>query len=275
MAESITYDEQLRQRITARLRTSGNDNPLQEARWFIQLAQRQALTHAQLDAWIERRCAKEPFQYIVGSVEFYSIELSVGPGVLIPRPETELLVDLAFDVLSPAPTASYVLDLCTGSGAIPLALAHECPQHIYFGSDISPDALKWANINHQRLHPRNCTFLQSDLFDAIPQTRKFSLITANPPYVSPDEYRGLDSEVKDYEPRLALEAQEDGMALEKTIAERARAFLAPGGTLLLEIGDRQGARIKHHLQALDYTDVVIHQDLSGRDRIASARNPGK
>ena len=275
MAERVTYDETLRQRITARLSASSNENPVQEARWFTQLAARKSLTFAQLDEWVERRCAKEPFQYIVGTVEFYSIELSVGPGVLIPRPETELLVDLAIGELNVAHAASHVLDLCTGSGAIALALAHECPQHSYIGSDISPDALKWANLNRERLHPRDCVFLQSDLFYAIPQEHKFCMITANPPYVSHDEYCGLDHEVKDYEPRLALEAQDDGLALEKAIAERARDFLVPGGMILLEIGDTQGARMKAHLQTLGYCDVVIHKDLAGRDRIAAARSPAK
>ena len=271
MTEPVKYDEELRQHITAQLCAAGNENPLNEARWLLELAARKRLDAAQLSAWVKRRCAGEPFQYIVGSVEFYSIELMVGPGVLIPRPETELLVDLAIEALREAPDGSRVLDLCTGSGAIPLALSHECPQYSYTGVDISPEALKWAQLNREALRPRDCAFLQGDLFAPIPPQSRFVLITANPPYVSSQEYSELDREVKDYEPRLALEAADDGLALEKAIAEQARDFLAPSGTLLLEIGDTQGARMAACLHALGYTAVAIHQDLAGKDRIASAR----
>ena len=266
-----TY-EQLRER----LQNGGVENALQEARWMLQIAERKSFSAAELEAqleeWAGRRIAGEPFQYVVGSVEFYNIELAVGPGVLIPRPETELLVEHALQLLSDAPRDTEVLDLCTGSGAIPLALAHERPDLTFIGIDLSPEALEWAERNSEALQPPRCRFLRGDLFAPLgkPQPR-FRLITANPPYVSPEEYRCLPPEVKDFEPRLALEADDDGLALEKRIAAEARAFLHPGGWLLLEIGESQGARLAEHLQALGYQEVAILKDLAGRDRIAQAQ----
>ena len=266
--------------IRNQLRANGIENCDQEARWMLQLAARQtgtAKTQAEiLHDWLRRRCAGEPFQYVVGSVEFYSIELAVGPGVLIPRPETELLVEEALALLQPIPAGSAVLDLCTGSGAIPLALAHERPDLEYTGIDLSPEALRWAEKNRAALKPPKCRFLLGDLFAplGIPAP-KFQLVTANPPYVSPDEYRVLPPEVKDFEPRLALEAQEDGLALEKRIAKEARDFLLPGGWLLLEIGEKQGPAMEEYLQFLEYQQVKIIKDLSGRNRIAHARKSRK
>lgn len=229
---------------------------------------------ARLDEWVCRRIAGEPFQYIVGSVEFYNIELAVGPGVLIPRPETELLVEHALQLLADTPSGTEVLDLCTGSGAIPLALAHERPDLSYLGIDLSPEALAWAEHNRASLNPPLCQFLQGDLFAPLgPPRPRFRLITANPPYVSPVEYRELPSEVKDFEPQLALEADDDGMAIEKRIADEARGHLQPDGWLLLEIGESQGKRLAEHLQSLGYQEVAILKDLAGRDRIAQAQWP--
>ncbi|MBO4619205.1 MAG: peptide chain release factor N(5)-glutamine methyltransferase [Victivallales bacterium] len=268
----MTTCEQLRERLEA----AGVENALQEARWMTELARREnaddtALT-ARLDEWTRRRIVGEPFQYVVGSVEFYNIELAVGPGVLIPRPETELLVERSLHLLAETPSGTEVLDLCTGSGAIPLALAHERSDLAYIGIDLSPEALAWAERNRAVLKPPQCQFLCGDLFTPLGTPRpRFQLITANPPYVSPDEYRCLPSEVKDFEPRLALEADDDGMALEKRIADEARSHLHPGGWLLLEIGESQGARLAEHLQSLGYQEVAILKDLAGRDRIAQAQ----
>ena len=259
-----------------RLRSGGVENAAQEAHWMLALAKRKGGDAATADAWLEewvrRRIAGEPFQYIVGSVEFYNIELTVGPGVLIPRPETELLVEQALEVLDGQPAGTAVLDLCTGSGAIPLAMAHERPELDYTGIDLSPEALQWAEKNFARLQPPRCRFLRGDLFAPLGQPQpRFRLITANPPYVSPIEYRQLPAVVKNYEPRMALEAQEDGLALAKRIADEARKFLVPGGWLLMEIGETQGGRMRGWLQSLGYSSVEILRDLAGRDRIAQAQ----
>ena len=258
-----------------RLRGGGVENANQEAQWMLALAKRKSRDVAELlellENWTRRRISGEPFQYIVGSVEFYNIELAIGPGVLIPRPETELLVEHALKLLSGQPSGTAVLDLCTGSGAIPLAMAHERPDLDYTGIDLSPEALRWAEENRANLRPPHCRFLQGDLFAPMGKSHSlYRLITANPPYISPEEYRQLPKEIKDFEPRMALEASDDGLALAKRIAEEARQFLVPDGWLLMEIGDTQGSRMREHLQILGYHSVEILRDLTGRDRIARA-----
>ena len=148
-----------------RLRGGGVENANQEAQWMLALAKRKSRDVAELlellENWTRRRISGEPFQYIVGSVEFYNIELAIGPGVLIPRPETELLVEHALKLLSGQPSGTAVLDLCTGSGAIPLAMAHERPDLDYTGIDLSPEALRWAEENRANLRPPHCRFLHA------------------------------------------------------------------------------------------------------------------
>ncbi len=252
------------------LEAAGVENASQEARWMVELLPDGAPDSC-LEEWVQRRCAGEPFQYIVGSVEFYTVTLSVGPGVLIPRPETELLVERGLEVLNSAAPGSRVLDLCTGSGAIVLAMAHERPDFDYTGVDLSPEALQWAQRNLAALKPPRCRFLQGDLFTPLgTPSPTFQLITANPPYITPDEYRQLPAVVHDYEPRMALEAEDNGLALEFAIADLARQWLAPGGTLLMEMGCLQGNDIADKLNSLGYTKVTIHPDLAGLDRFAEA-----
>lgn len=258
------------------LRAAGVENADQEARWMLELARRECATDAEqtarLEDWLRRRTAGEPFQYVVGSVEFYAVELAVGPGVLIPRPETELLAERALHLLAETPPGTPILDLCTGSGAIPLALAHERPDLDYTAIDLSTEALRWAKQNLAALQPPHCQFLHGDLFAPLgtPQPR-FQLITANPPYVSPDEYRVLPPEVKNFEPRLALEAPDDGMALEKRIADEARQWLIPGGWLLLEIGENQGPQLQAYCTALGYRQVAVLKDLANKPRFLEMR----
>ncbi len=224
-----------------------------------------------LDHWLTARCQGTPFQYVVGSVLFYEWEFLVGPGVLIPRPETELLVDAALKELRDAPGDSRVLDLCTGSGAIILSLALKHPEFACTGVDLSPEALSWARKNQEALQAKNCTLLQGDLFQPLDPTARFHLITANPPYVSPEEYAVLPPEVKDYEPRLALEAENHGLALEFKIAQEALDYLTPNGLLLMEMGETQGPALQQYLLDLGYDEVQILQDLAGKQRFASAR----
>jgi release factor glutamine methyltransferase len=217
---------------------------------------------------MQRRISGEPFQYIVGSAEFHTIELAVGPGVLIPRPETEELVERALKIVREVPAGSRVLDLCTGSGAIPLAMSAIRPDLDYTGIDISPLALEWAEKNRRRLQPPNCRFLLGDLCAPLgtPEPR-YVLVTANPPYIAPDEYRELPGEVKDYEPRLALEAEAEGLELEKKCALQAMEFLLPGGAVLLEIGESQGPAMKEFMESAGFAGAIVHKDMAGRDRI--------
>ena len=260
-----------------RLQNAGIENASQEARWMMELLPRESARRGipsgeLLDHWLSERCQGTPFQYVVGSVLFYEWEFLVGPGVLIPRPETELLVDAALKELQTAPAGSRVLDLCTGSGAIVLSLALKHPELSCTGVDLSPEALSWAKKNQEALHATNCTLLQGDLFQPLEDTtERFCLITANPPYVAPEEYTALPPEVKDYEPRLALEAENHGLALEFKIAQEARNYLASNGLLLMEMGETQGPALKEYLISLQYHDVEILTDLTGRQRFVCGR----
>ncbi|MGN0867119.1 MAG: peptide chain release factor N(5)-glutamine methyltransferase [Oligosphaeraceae bacterium] len=261
------------------LREAGVENALQEGRWMEELLPRESARRglspdALREEWLKRRIGGEPFQYVVGSVEFHQVELQVGPGTLIPRPETELLVDRALEVLRGVPAGETVLDLCTGSGAIPLALARLRPDLRFLGVDLSPDALAWARRNAALLQSQDiCQFLQGDLFAPLPPRLRFPLVTANPPYISPEEYRRLPPEILDYEPRIALEAQENGLALEREIILQARHWLKPGGVLLLEMGETQGDALRETLLAHGYEQVRILPDLTGRDRFAEGVSP--
>ena len=260
-----------------RLQNAGIENASQEARWMAELLPRESARRGipsgeLLDHWLTERCQGTPFQYVVGSVLFYEWEFLVGPGVLIPRPETELLVDAALKELQTAPAGSRVLDLCTGSGAIILSLALKHPELSCIGVDLSPEALSWGQKNKEALHATNCTLLQGDLFQPLKDTtERFCLITANPPYVAPEEYTVLPPEVKDYEPRLALEAENHGLALEFKIAQEAVHYLAPKGLLLMEMGETQGPALKEYLTSLQYHDVEILTDLTGRQRFVCGR----
>ena len=259
-----------------RFRDAGVENAVQEARWMTELLPRESEHRGipsgeLLEQWLAMRCHGMPFQYVVGSVLFYEWEFQVGPGVLIPRPETELLVDAALAELKTAPAGTRVLDLCTGSGAIILSLALKHPEFACVGVDISFEALAWAKKNQQALLAENCTLLQGDLFQPLNPCERYRLITANPPYVAPEEYAVLPSAVKDHEPRLALEAENHGLALEFKIAKEATHWLEPGGVLLMEMGEKQGPALQGYLSSLPYHDVKILPDLTGRQRFVTGR----
>lgn len=256
-------------------------NSAQEARWMLEQLQREDnLTHncdaiplsslQKFECMLERRINGEPLQYILGNTEFHCLELLVGPGVLIPRPETEILVE---DALHLYPGCGMVCDLCTGSGAIPLAMAKKLPQASFMASDISEQALHWARLNQDKNKIKNVRFFHGDLFQPFPKEAKFSLLTANPPYVSSEEYAELAPEVRDYEPRVALFAGEDGLDLLRRIITEASAYLLPNAWILLEIGSTQGNRICELLLANAWREVRIRKDYAGHDRIAIAKRP--
>ena len=216
---------------------------------------------------LERRLRGEPLQYVMGSAAFHCIELVVGSGVLIPRPETEQLVEIALGICA---TDARVLDLCTGSGAIALAMATKRPQAHFTGVDISEEALGYARLNQKRLGLANVDFLHGDLYSPLPQGQGYSLITANPPYVSEGDYAGLESVVRDYEPKLALLAGADGLAVIRRIAERAGEFLEPGGSILSEIGEEQGRAVQEIFQRAHFRNVRILKDYSEKERFVMA-----
>lgn len=214
---------------------------------------------------LSRRAKGEPVQYICGSTEFYGIELQVGPGVLIPRPETELLVDAALKRLQ---KQNSVLDLCTGSGAIAIALKTEIPELNVSASDISTEALSYAHKNVDLLK-LNIELLQGDLFEPF-QGRCFEAITVNPPYVKPSEKPLMGKDVLASEPALALFSGDDGLDLLRKISHQGKDYLKAGGFLISEIGFQQGDDCKNLFNSDGWRDVSILQDYSSRDRFVLA-----
>jgi len=229
---------------------------------------------AKLREMVKRAGRHEPIAYLVGKTEFYSIEFEVTPDCLIPRPETELLVQRAIEFLRQRPSPRQVCDLCTGCGTIAVAVAKNTPDAKVIATDISAPALAVAarNIEKHKLQDR-IELRQGDLFDPlIAQLDQFDLIVCNPPYVSAAEYEELEKNVKDYEPRIALYAGDQGLDMYRRIAERVTEFLKGDGALLLEIGYKQGPAVQQLLeQTGQFPCVKIDKDLSGHDRMVIAK----
>lgn len=221
-----------------------------------------------LRARIARRAAGEPLAYITGRREFWSLELEVTPDVLVPRPETELLVECALELLPPS--AQRVADLGTGSGAIALALAHERPEWDVLATDASPAALAVARRNAARLGLGRVRFAQGAWFGALHGEPPFDAVLSNPPYVAGDD---AALAALAHEPRGALVAADDGFADLLLLANEAPAFLRSGGWLLLEHGATQAARLADALVSRGFTRVRCVPDLAGRDRVTCARWP--
>jgi release factor glutamine methyltransferase len=231
----------------------------------------QAEDRRRFEALIRRRLAGEPVAYILGRKEFWGLEFTVGPPVLVPRPDTETLVEAALAFLASRSLSgprAPLLDLCTGSGAVAIALKHESPGLEVWASDISPEALDMARHNAARLldagGPAPLRLVQSDLFEGIPG--RFGLITANPPYVETGAIPGLPAEVRE-EPRLALDGGAEGLDLIRRIIAEAPAHLYAGGGLLLEADPRQMGRVRAELEKQGFGGIQIHKDLSGAERV--------
>lgn len=214
-----------------------------------------------------RRVAGEPLAYILGHQEFWSLSLAVAPSTLIPRADTETLVEFALDL--EAGTLATVLDLGTGTGAIALALASERPHWQVTGVDLSAEAVALAKLNAKRLNIANCTFYQSDWFAEISDQR-FDLIVSNPPYIDPADPHLAQGDVR-FEPRSALVAEENGLADLRTIADKARDHLTDKGWLAMEHGFEQAAAVRKLLQVLGYQSIASARDLAQRERITFGR----
>lgn len=217
-------------------------------------------------ALVCRRAAGEPLQYLLGTTEFCGLTFAVGPGVLVPRPETERLVELALRFY---PGTGPVCDLGTGAGGIALALAAALPVSTrILGLDISPDALRYARRNRARHGRRNVRFSCSDMFGRVGARRRFALITANPPYVAPAAYRGLPRDVRDHEPKLALVAPQNGLGLVRRVVAESRSRLETGAWLLCEIGSDQADAVRRIGREYGAAACWIEKDAAGRDRVA-------
>lgn len=213
---------------------------------------------------INRRNSGEPVQYITGKTFFYGLEFLCDNAVLIPRFDTEVLVE---EIIKNAPKDAKLLDLCTGSGCIALSVKHERNDLCVFASDISKAALATAKKNKENLS-LDVTFIESDMFENI--EGRFDVIVSNPPYIPKEVIEGLDEKVKKYEPYNALCGGEDGLNYYRIIADKAKGYLNADASLMMEIGFDQGESVSSLLRENGYTEIKVIKDLNGLDRVVTA-----
>lgn len=221
-------------------------------------------------ALVRRRGAREPLQYIVGSTSFCGLEIGVTPSVLIPRPETEMLAELAWTFLKGLPDGR-ALDLCTGSGCLAIALAAKAPAARICATDISPDAVAVARQNAERCKvAERIEFRAGDGFAAVNSQDKFNLIVSNPPYIPSAAIAGLEAEVREFEPRMALDGGEDGLDFYRRIAAEAPAFLSPGGRLMVEVEEDGAEATRALFEEAGWPSPALEKDHNGKARILIA-----
>ncbi len=265
------------------LRENGNDDAESIAKWMLQqllecdasglfMAWEQRLEQDRLELlrhWLERKAAGEPVQYILGEQEFYGLSLAVNPAVLIPRPETELLVEAVIgtgQVMWPD-GAPVMLDVGTGSGAIPISVFVHCPSWRLYAVDLSPDALSTAQQNAQR-HGAKIHFMQGDLLQpAIDLGLKVDVLVSNPPYIPAGDLPRLQREVRDYEPHMALDGGGDGLGFYRRILQQVGHLQGIPRLIAFEVGFGQSREVERMLRQSGYWDVFrIISDLAGIER---------
>jgi release factor glutamine methyltransferase len=232
----------------------------------------------QIYEYLRRRAAREPLQYILGYTEFHGLKIKVGPGVLIPRPETELLVEEAIEIIRSNLSKLKILDLCTGSGCIALALAREFPDAEVYGTDTSEVAIRYAEENARINDINNIEFLRGSLFEPFEKLSapaqssfKAGLIISNPPYIKREEIGNLQPEITDWEPGEALNGGEDGLDYYKMLIPEAKNYLKENGYLVLEIGIGQSDEVKWMAEEAGFQDIIVIRDYSGIERILIAK----
>jgi release factor glutamine methyltransferase len=219
---------------------------------------------------VRRRRAREPVAYIVGEREFYGRTFRVDRRVLVPRPDTETLVDVALTRTRALSMSMRALDLCTGSGCVAITLGRERPTSSVIGGDVSADALAVARDNALRLGAYNVAWRQGDLFDAVPLPARFDLVTANPPYIAVGDFASLQADVRDHEPRLALDGGDDGLSLVRRVVDGAPARLAaPGGVLAVEVGAGQAPAVAELFERAGFSGVEVRRDYARIERVVS------
>jgi release factor glutamine methyltransferase len=222
-------------------------------------------------AMVRRRCSREPLQYILGDVEFMGLTLAVSPAVLIPRPETEHLVEEAVRFLTASPLPGpEVLDVGTGSGNIAIAVARMCSRARITAIDISEAALEVARRNLDTNGVTTVTLELRSVFSPVLDERRYDLILANPPYVSVSEFALLEPEIRLHEPRIATTDEGDGFRFVRRLASLAARTLRPGGRFMLELGFGQAEQASLILAEAGFSGVRIHEDLAGIPRVAVA-----
>lgn len=221
--------------------------------------------------WVERRSRREPLAYIVGEREFYGISFEVTPAVLVPRPETEVLVETALRILRDIPNA-VILDIGVGSGAIAVSIAKSAPEVTVYGTELSAAALEVARRNAERTRVQDRVRLfQGDLFEPVAGMR-FDLIASNPPYIPSSEIERLEPEVSKYEPRQALDGGPDGLDYYRRISVAAREYLKPAGILAVEIGMGQSGAVEGLFEENGFANVRAISDYSGIERVVLGEN---
>ena len=269
-------------------RSRGIENPRLDAELIVAYALRCSRTQLILDSQkplggaelgvirelVKRRRVREPIAYLRGEREFYGRPFRVDKRVLIPRPDTETLVEVALARTAHISLGARLLDICTGSGCVGITLARQRPTTRALATDLSPEAVACARENALALGAYNIGFLVSDLFSALEREKhRFDVITGNPPYIAQGEIPTLDADIKDFEPHLALDGGPDGLVLVRRIVDEAPPFLAPRGIVALEIGAGQAGEVASLFESAGYTNVQIARDLGKIERVVSAERP--
>jgi len=271
------------------LKNAGNETPVLEAgvmlchvlkcdRAYLYSHDDRVLQEAEceeLELILQRRLQNVPLQYLLGETEFMSLTFKVSPAVLIPRQDTELLAEkcigLAASLDSQSGEALRVLDMCTGSGCIAVSIAHYCPAARVVASDMSQAALEVAEINSEAAGVKDrLEFRRGDLFEAIGQEERFDIIAGNPPYIETATVQGLQAQVRDHEPFMALDGGADGLCFYRRIVAAAPGFLKENGYLVLEIGYNQSESVSKLMEE-SFDGVTVIKDLGGNDRVVLGR----
>jgi len=218
---------------------------------------------------VKRRRSREPIAYILGVREFYGHAFRVDARVLVPRPDTEALVEEALSRTRHVSLAMRALDLCTGSGCVAISLALERPTSLVVATDLSDGALAVARDNALRLGAYRVAFARGDLYAAVPPALRFDVVTANPPYIATGDIAGLMPDVRDFEPRPALDGGGDGLELVRRVIAGAAPFLVEGGALAVEVGAGQAAATVTLFERAGYGDVQVRRDYARIERVVS------
>ena len=219
-----------------------------------------------LKSWINRRVKREPLQYITGETEFYGLKFKTTPQALIPRPETERLVEIALKNIGKNSDVK-LLEIGTGSGCIPIAISNEKPSLDILSLDISKDALELAEINAELNNCKNIKFLEMDFLNETPKG-KFDILLSNPPYIPVKEIEGIMPEVKNYEPRIALTDNEDGLAFYYRIVKKVKTLIKPKGIILLEVGlGGHPQKVFSLFKKAGFNQLELIKDFNNNERI--------
>jgi release factor glutamine methyltransferase len=218
---------------------------------------------------VKRRRAREPIAYILGTREFWGRPFRVDARVLVPRPDTEALVEAALARTRGVSLSMRALDLCTGSGCVAVSMARDRPTSRVFAADVSEDALAVARENAARLGAYNVAFRRGDLYAAVDAGACFDLVTANPPYVPTREIPTLQADVREFEPRVALDGGDDGLALVRRVIAGAPAHLMNGGVLAVEVGAGEAGAAAELFAGAGFGDLEVHRDYARIERVVS------